>query len=146
MSQTKYKSYQEMIDKLQLLKGKTKLKFRQNYSNIYSEMQWKRSNNNFQFEDRFARNRKKKVLMLIMLEAIMLLKFFQTKPYLKNENIDYFDMYYVIILNKLEKEKNETSFKYFNKFILNKWKQAMNKNQNAVTIIMDKKLKRKLKN
>ena len=51
MSQTKYKSYQEMIDKLQLLKGKTKLKYRQNYSNVYNEMQWKRSNNNFQFED-----------------------------------------------------------------------------------------------
>ena len=48
----------EMIDKLQLLKGKTKLKYRQNYSNVYSEMQWKRSNNNFQFEDRFARNKK----------------------------------------------------------------------------------------
>ena len=111
MSQTKYKSYQEMIDKLQLLKGKTKLKYRQNYSNVYSEMQWKRSNNNFQFEDRFARN--KKGIMLIMLEALMLIKFFQTKPYLKNENIDYFDIYYVIILNKLEKEKNETSFKLF---------------------------------
>ena len=100
-----------MIDKLQLLKGKTKLKFRQNYSNIYSEMQWKRSNNKFQFEDRFAKN--KKSIMLIMLEALMLIKFFQTKPYLKNENIDYFDMYYVIILNQLEKEKNETSFKSF---------------------------------
>ena len=51
--------------------------------------------------------------MLIMLEALMLIKFFQTKPYLKNENIDYFDIYYVIILNKLEKEKNETSFILF---------------------------------
>ena len=59
----------------------------------------------------FARN--KKGIMLIMLEALMLIKFFQTKPYLKNENIDYFDIYYVIILNKLEKEKNETSFKLF---------------------------------
>ena len=88
------------------MKGKTKLKYRQKYSNVYSEMQWKRSNNNFQFEDRFARN--KKGIMLIMLEALMLNKFFQTKPYLKNENINK-----LIILNKLEKEKNETSFKLF---------------------------------
>ena len=49
--------------------------------------------------------------MLIMLEAIMLFKFFQTKPYLKNENIDYFDI--IILLYKIEKEKNETSFKLF---------------------------------
>ena len=104
LSETKYKSYQEMIDKLQLLKGKTKLKFRQNYSNIYSEMQWKRYMGNFQFEDIFARNAKG--IALIMHEALMLLKFFQTKPKLKQENIDYFDMYYNIIFARKQQEEN----------------------------------------
>ena len=104
LSEKKYKSYQEMIDKLQLLKGKTKLKFRQNYSNIYSEMQWKRYMNEFQFEDIFARNAKG--IALIMYEALMLLKFFQTKPKLKQENIDYFDLYYTIIFAGKQQEEN----------------------------------------
>ena len=62
-------------------------------------MQWKRSNNNFQFEDRFARNKKgimpnrrlfqTEGLMLIMLEALMLIKFFQTKPYLNENSLNY---------------------------------------------------------
>ena len=40
-----------MINKLQNLKGKTKLKFHQNISNYYDEMNIRRQSNTFQFEE-----------------------------------------------------------------------------------------------
>ena len=44
---------EDMINKLQTLKGKTKLKFYENISNFYDEM----NNKNYRFEeDPFARN------------------------------------------------------------------------------------------
>ena len=38
MVNTTYNSTQDLIDKLQQLKGKTKLKFHKNYSNFYDNM------------------------------------------------------------------------------------------------------------
>ena len=53
MVNTKYKTTKDMIDKLQQLKCKSKLKFYKNKSNYYKEMK----NINFQFqEDPFSRN------------------------------------------------------------------------------------------
>ena len=53
MDNTTYNSTEDMINKLQSLKGKTKLKFYKNISNYYDEM----NNKNFRFEeDPFAKN------------------------------------------------------------------------------------------
>ena len=51
MVNTTYNSTQDMIDKLQSLKGKTKLKFHQNISIYYVEMAYRRRSNAFQFEE-----------------------------------------------------------------------------------------------
>ena len=55
MVNTNYNSTEDMIDKLQSLKGKTKLKFYKNINNYYIEMK----NRNFQTqEDPFVKNDK----------------------------------------------------------------------------------------
>ena len=51
MVKTKYNSTEGMINKLQELKGTIKLKLHQNLSNYYDEMNYKRQNFNFQFEE-----------------------------------------------------------------------------------------------
>ena len=49
------------------------------------------------------------------------MKFLQTKPPVKNMNINYYDLYYTVIKNRDEKEivdsKYETDFIIFNDFI-----------------------------
>ena len=50
MVNTTYNSTQDMIDKLQSLKGKTKLKFYQNISIYYVEMDYRRRSNASQCE------------------------------------------------------------------------------------------------
>ena len=53
----KLEATQNMINKLQHLKGKTKLKFIQSISKIYEEMNFRRVNKTFQFEeDPFSTN------------------------------------------------------------------------------------------
>ena len=53
MVNTNYNSTQKIIDKLQCLKGKTKLKFYKNISDYYNEMK----NRNFRTqEDPFSKN------------------------------------------------------------------------------------------
>ena len=53
MVNTSYNKTEDMIDKLQSLKGKTKLKFYKNISNYYIEMK----NRNFQTQEYpFAKN------------------------------------------------------------------------------------------
>ena len=37
-------------------------------------------------------------------EVILLIKFLQTKPHIKNMNIKYYDFYYTVIKNRDEKE------------------------------------------
>ena len=73
-----------MIDKLQDLKGKTKIKFYTNISNYYNEMK----NKNFQTQqDPFARNAQG--ISKIYHDVLLLMKFVQTKPQVKNKNIYY---------------------------------------------------------
>ena len=82
MVNTNYNSIEGMINKLQSLKGKTKLKFYKNISNYYKEMK----NKNFQIqEDRFSRNAQG--ISKIYHEVLLLVKFLQTKPQVKNMNI-----------------------------------------------------------
>ena len=84
MVNTTYKSTEGMIDKLHLLKGKTKLKFYKNISNYYNEMKHKF----FQTQqDPFAKNAQG--LDKIYHEVLLLMKFLLTKPQLKNLNINY---------------------------------------------------------
>ena len=84
MVNTTYNSTEDMINKLQSLKGKTKLKFYENISNYYIEMK----NKNFQTnnQDPFAKNAQG--ISKIYHEVLLLMKFLQTKPQVKNMNIN----------------------------------------------------------
>ena len=46
-----YEKTQDMTKKLQQLEGTTKLKFHQNISNYYDEMNYRRQSNTFQFKE-----------------------------------------------------------------------------------------------
>ena len=53
-------------------------------------------------EDPFARNGQ--AISRIYHEVLLLKKFLQTKPEVKNLNINYYDIYYTVIKNRKEKE------------------------------------------
>ena len=93
MVNTTYNSTEDMINKLQELKGKTKLKFYKNISNYYHEMK----NKNFQthLEDPFSRNAQG--ISKIHHEVLLLTKVLQTEQKVKNMNITYNDLYYTVI-------------------------------------------------
>ena len=122
MVNTTYNSTEDMIEKLQLLKGKTKLKFYKNINNYYIEMK----NKNFQTnnQDSFARNAQG--ISKIYHEVLLLMKFLQTKPQVKNMNINYFNLYYTVIKtrdgNKDKDNQYEDDYHYYidiNDFIPN---------------------------
>ena len=98
MVNTNYNSIEDMIDKLQSLKGKTKLKFYKNIGNYYIEMK----NKNFQTnqQDPFSRNAQG--ISKIYHEVLLLMKFLQTKSQVKNMNINYYDLYNTIIKTRDE--------------------------------------------
>ena len=86
-----------MVNKSQQLKGKTKLKFYQNISKYYDNMNIKMD------EDPFDKNAQS--ISKIYHEVLLLMKFLRTKPQVKNMNIIYYDLYYTVIKNRDEKEK-----------------------------------------
>ena len=89
---TKYNSTEDMINKLQELSGRTKLRFYKNISDYYNEMK----NKNFQTQqDPFAKNTRG--ISKVYHEVLLLMKFLQTKPQIKNMNINYYDLYYTVI-------------------------------------------------
>ena len=91
MVNTKYKTTEDMIAKLQQLKGKTKLNFYKNISNYYNEMKHK----NFQTqEDPFSKNAQG--FSKFYHEVLLLMKCLQTKAHVRNMNINYFDLYYTV--------------------------------------------------
>ena len=97
MVSTKYNSTEDMIDKVQELKGKTQLKFYKNLKNYYNEMK----NRNFQTqEDPFSKNAQG--LSKIYHQVLLLMKFLQTKPQAKNMNINSYDLYYTVIKTRDE--------------------------------------------
>ena len=107
MVNTNYNSTEHMINKLQQLKGKTKLKFYKNISNYYDNM-------NIGFdEDPFAKN--VQGISNIYHEVLKLMKLLQSKPQVKNMNIKYFDLYYTV--NKNRDEKENVDDKYGNDYI-----------------------------
>ena len=99
MVNTTYSSTEDMIEKSQQLKGKTKLKFYKNIINYYDEMKQKSFRTQ---EDLFSRNAKG--INKIYHEVLLLMKFLQTKPKVKNMNINYYDLYYTVKKTGDEKE------------------------------------------
>ena len=119
MVNTNYNTTEDMINKLQNLKGKTKLKLYKNISKYYNEMKQK----NFQTQqDPFAEN--SQGISKIYHEVLLLMKFLQTKPQVKNMNKNYYDLYYTVIevrdenkniVNQYQNDDND--FINFNDFI-----------------------------
>ena len=117
---TNYNSTEDMIKKLQSLKGKTKLKFYKNISNYYIEMK----NKNFQTnnQDPFAKNAQG--ISKIYHEVLLLMKFLQNKSQVKNMNINYYDLYYTVIKVRdenrdidIQNENDENDYIDINDFI-----------------------------
>ena len=52
----------------------------------------------------------KKIHWLKMHKVLLLLKFLQTKPQIKNMNINYHDLYYTVIKNRDENEAVDDKF------------------------------------
>ena len=91
MVNTNYISTEDMINKLQQSKGKTKLNFHKKISNYSTEMKKK-----FQSQqDPFSGNAQG--ISKIYHKVLSLMKFLQTKPQVKNMNINYYDLYYTVI-------------------------------------------------
>ena len=95
-----------MIDKLQQLKGRIKLKFYKNISDYYKEMK----NKNFQSNniDPFSKN--SKGVAKIYHEVLLLMEFLQTEPDIKNMNINYHDLYYTVIRVRDENENIDNQY------------------------------------
>ena len=108
MVNTKYNSTEDMIDKLQSLKRKTKLKFYKNISDYYIEMK----NRNYQTQDQNHFSKNAQGISKIYHEVLLLMKFLQTKPQVKNMNINYYDLYYTVI--KTRDENRDIDIQYEN--------------------------------
>ena len=107
MVNTTYNSTDDMIIKLQELKGKTKLKFYKNISKFYNEMKKK----NFQSqEDPFSKNAQG--ISKIYPEVLFLMKFLQTKRQVENTNFKYYDLYYTVI--RIRDENKDIDNQYEN--------------------------------
>ena len=108
MVKTTYNSSEDMINKLQELKGETKLKFYENISSYYIEMK----NKNFQTnqQDPFAKNARG--ISKIYHELLLLMKFLMTKPQVKKMNINYYDLYFTGI--KVRDENRDIDNQYGN--------------------------------
>ena len=87
-----------MINKLQSLKGKTKLNFYKNISNYYVEMKKR----NFKNQNQHPFSKNAQGISKIYHEVLLLKKFLQTKPQVKNMNINYYDLYYTVIKTRDE--------------------------------------------
>ena len=104
-----------MINNLQQLKGKTKLKFYKNLSKYYDNMDIRMD------DGRFAKTAQG--ISKIYHEVFLIMKFLQTKPQIKNMKINCYDLYYTVIKNRDGKEividKHENDYNKFNDFLPN---------------------------
>ena len=95
---------EDMINKLQQLKGKTKLKFYKNISNYYIM-----KNKNFQIqEDTFAKNAQG--ISKVYQKVLLLMKILQKKPQVKNMNNKYYDLFYTVIKTRDENVKIDNQY------------------------------------
>ena len=101
-----YLSLDNVIDKLKQLKGRSKLKFYKNISDYYKELK----NKNFQSNniDPFSKNAQG--VGKIYHELLLLIEFVQTKPEVKNMNINYHDLYYTIIKTRDENKNIDNQY------------------------------------
>ena len=120
MVNTNYNSSEEMINKLQELKGKTKLKFYKNISNYYIEMK----NKNFQTNNQDPFSKNTQGISRVYHEVLLLMNFLQTKPQVKNTNINYYDLYNTVIKVRdenrdidIQNENDENDYIDINDFI-----------------------------
>ena len=112
-------SKEDMINNLQELRGKTKLKFYKNLSNYYDEIKFRI----FQpQEDPFAKNAQS--ISKIYHEVIIIMNFPQTKPEVNVMSNNYFDSYYTVIKTRDDNEvvddkyeDKENDYINFNDFI-----------------------------
>ena len=114
MVNTTYISTHDMTIKLQQLKGKTELTFYKIISNYYGNMKIRFD------ENPFAKNAQS--ISKIYHEALLLVKFLQTKPQVKNMNNKYYDLYNTVTKNRDKKEivddKNEIDYISLNDVII----------------------------
>ena len=103
MVNTTYNLTEDMIIKLQSLKGRIKLKFYEILSNYCDGMNIRRQSGTFQFqEDPFSKNIEG--ICKIYHEVLLLRNFLQNKPSVKNMKNTYFYLYYTVIKNIDDKE------------------------------------------
>ena len=102
MVNTIKRSTQEMIDKIQQLKRRTKLKFYKKISNYYDNIFISMD------KDHFAKSSQS--ISKLYHEVLLLMKFLQTKPQVKNINIICYDLLYTVIKNRDEKDNVEDQF------------------------------------
>ena len=132
MVNTKYNSTEDMINKLQELKGKTKLKFYKIISIYYDNLNVRMD------EDPFAKNAQG--ISKFHHEVLSLCKYLQTKLQVKTMNINYYDLYYTVIKNRKEKyneeeqkeivdNQYENDFIYFNDIVPNHYTGRKNDNE-----------------
>ena len=94
---TIYNTTEDMINKLQSLKGKTKLKVYKNISNCYDEMKQE----NFRTQEHpFSKNAQG--ISKSYHEVFLLMKLLQTKPQGFNMIINYYDLYFTVIRTRDE--------------------------------------------
>ena len=98
MVNTNYSSTEDMIKKLQELEGKIKLKFYKNVNIYFIEMK----NRSFQTQDQDPFSKNAQGINKIYHEVLLLMKYLQTKPKVKNMNINYYDLYHTIIKTRDE--------------------------------------------
>ena len=115
MVNTKNNSTQNIINKLQQIKGKTKLKFYKEIGNYYIQMK----NKNFQTyqQDPFAKNAQG--ISKIYHEVLLVMKILQTKPQIKNMNINYHDLYYTVIKARDENKHIDNQYENDEKDYIN---------------------------
>ena len=111
-----------MNNNLQEVKGKTKLKFSKNISKYYENM------NSRMDGDPFARNGQG--LSKIYHEVLLLMKFIQSKPQVKNMNNNCYDLYYTVIKNGDRKEIVDNQYENdsisFNDIVPNQYTERKN--------------------
>ena len=99
---TKYNSTEDMIDKLQELTGKIKIKVYKNLSSYYDNMNIRMD------EDTFPKIAQR--ISKLYHKVLLLMKFLQTKPLVKNMNNNHYDLYYTVIKNRDEIENVDNHY------------------------------------
>ena len=106
-----------MITKLQQLNCKTKVKFYYNTNNFYDEMKNRRQSGNFRFEED-PLSKDVRGIGKFYHEVILLMKFLETKPQVKNVNNIYNELYYIVIKNRDDKENvNDDEYELITLFL-----------------------------